>query len=252
MSAAVRLSRDGRQATLTLDRPPLNILDLATVAELSERLAELREDPPQLLWLRGGEHAFSAGVSIQDHAPDKIEAMLSGLHAVILELMQLPSISIAVIRGHCLGGGMELAAGCDLILAAEESTFGQPEIELGCFPPVAAALYPRRLGSGRTLELLLTGRTISAAEAEEMGFVTWLAPAAELGTEMERIAQRFLAKSAAVTRLLKRAVRVGCDDVATALAETERIYLDELSQTEDMAEGVAAFLDKRPPVWKHQ
>ncbi len=253
MTSTVQLERDGRVATLTLDRPPLNILDLATIAELGERIRTLASDPPQLLWLRGRGKAFSVGVSVQDHTPDKVDAMLSGLHGAILSLMALPAISIAVVEGHCLGGGLELAAACDMVLASDAATFGQPEIQLGCFPPVAAALFPSRLGSGRTFELLLSGRTLDAAEAERLGLVTWRVPAGEIAARMGELAELVLSKSAAVTPLLKRAVQAGSGvSAAGALAETERIYLEELTRTEDMNEGVAAFLDKRPPVWKHR
>ena len=253
MTETVQLERSGRSARLTLDRPPLNILDLEMIAELSERLDALASDPPQLLWVHGGAKAFSAGVSIQDHREERVEAMLSGVHGAILDLMALPAISIAVVEGYCLGGGMELAAACDMVLATDDATFGQPEIELGCFPPVAAALLPTRLGSGRTFELLLSGRTIGAEEAERIGFVTWRMPASELEAKIEELNELFLSKSAAVTPLLKRAIRTGSGlSVAGALAETERIYIEELTRTKDMNEGVAAFLEKRPPVWNHR
>jgi cyclohexa-1,5-dienecarbonyl-CoA hydratase len=252
MSSTVRLERDGRVATITLDRPPLNILDLAMIAELSKQLESLGDDPPQLIWLRGSSTAFSAGVAVQDHTEEKVPVMLRGLRACIMSLMALPSISVAVVEGHCLGGGMELAAACDLILARDGSSFGQPEIELGCFPPVAAALFPTRLGAGQTLELLLSGRTIDAAEARRLGFVTWRVPPADVELEMERVAELILSKSAAVTPLLKRAVQTGSGLPIAALGETERIYLEELTKTEDMQEGLDAFLEKRPPVWKHR
>ena len=248
----VRLERSGREATITLDQPPLNILDLAMVDELSQRIGELANDPPQLLWLRGGERAFSAGVAIQDHTKDRVEAMLGGLHSCVLSLMALPSISIAVVEGHCLGGGMELAAACEMVLATDEATFGQPEIELGCFPPVAAVLLPMRLGTGRTYELLLSGRTLDASEAARIGFVTWRVSPGDLESEIERIGETILSKSAAVTPLLKKAVQTGTGMPVLELAETERIYLEELTQTEDMNEGVAAFLEKRAPAWEHR
>lgn len=253
MTVTVLLERDGRAATLTLDRPPLNILDLATIAELAGHMESLKESPPQVLWLRARGKAFSAGVAVEDHTEDKVGEMLSGLHGAILDLMSLPSICVAVVDGHCLGGGMELAAACDMVLATEGSTFGQPEIHLGCFPPVAAALYPARFGSGRTFELLLTGRTFDAEEAERLGFVTWRVARDELEAQVDELNERLLSTSAAVTPLLKRAVRIGgALPAAGALAESERIYLEELTETEDMNEGVAAFLEKRPPTWKHR
>jgi cyclohexa-1,5-dienecarbonyl-CoA hydratase len=256
MSDSIRLELDGRRATLTLAKPPLNILDLTMLGELEARVAELAARPDlQLVVVRGdGGKAFSAGVSIQDHTPDKIERMLLGFHGALERLRALDALTVAAVDGHCLGGGFELACCCDLIYASERSRFGQPEIQLGCFPPVAAALLPRRIGAGPTLELLLSGRTVDAAEARSLGLVDRLLPAAaELDAEVESLAGWLLAKSAAATRLTKRAVRAGLDrPFGPALKEAERLYLTELAASEDMVEGIAAFLAKRPPEWRHR
>ncbi|HTQ80362.1 MAG TPA: enoyl-CoA hydratase/isomerase family protein, partial [Thermoanaerobaculia bacterium] len=235
---------------------PLNILDLATLADLNAALDGLAADPDlQVVVLRGaGERAFSAGVSVQDHTADKVRAMLDGLHGAIRRLRDLPAVTLAAVHGHCLGGGMELALGCDLVLATDDARFGQPEIELGCYPPAAAALYPRLLGASRTLELLLSGRTLSAEEAERLGLVTWRTATLD-GPDggLARVLAQLTARSAAVTRLTKRAVAAGRDhDFAAALQETERLYLEQLCQRADMEEGLTAFLEKRPPVWKHR
>ncbi len=252
---AVRLDRRGRAVTLTLDRPPLNVLDLAALGELGERLRELEtDDGVQLLVVRGaGGRAFSAGVAVEDHTRERAPRMLERFHRALAVLGRLRCVTLAVVEGHCLGGGMELATACDLLLAADGSRFGQPEIEVGCYPPFAAAAYPRRLGGGRTLELLLTGRRLDCAEAERLGIVTHRAPACQLEARLEELTETILSKSAAVTGLLKRAVREGCErPFAEALAATERLYLDELLASADVEEGVAAFLEKRSPRWKHQ
>jgi cyclohexa-1,5-dienecarbonyl-CoA hydratase len=238
-----------------LNRPPLNILDLATLARLNERIAGLAVDPGlQVVVLRGaGERAFSAGVSVQDHTPDKVREMLDGLHGAIRGLRDLPAVAVAAVQGHCLGGGMELALGCDLVLATDDARFGQPEIELGCYPPAAAALYPRLLGTARTLELLLSGRTLSCEEAERLGLVTWRVEAGGLDLGIARVLADLTAKSAAVTRLTKRAVSAGRDlPFDAAIEETEQIYLQDLCSTADMEEGLTAFLEKRKPVWQHR
>lgn len=253
-ASAVRIERTGRTATLWIDRPPLNVLDLATLDELRRAVEELAAEPPQVLLVRGaGERAFSAGVAVEDHTPDKIGAMLEGFHGALRALRALPSVNLAVVQGHCLGGGMELAAACDLVLAGDGARFGQPEIELGCYPPYAAALYPALLGAKRTFDLLLTGRTIDAAEAHRIGFVSRLVPAADLEAAAEGLGAELTAHSAAVTRLTKKAIRAGEGEAfETALAECERIYLDELAATTDMEEGLTAFLEKRPPDWQHR
>ena len=255
MSEPVRLERDGRLATLTLDGPPLNVLDLATVAALEAALAELADETDtQLVVLRGaGGRAFSAGVSVADHVGDRVPAMLAGFHAVIRRLRELPATTLAVVEGHCLGGGLELALACDLVLAADDARFGQPEIQLGCYPPVAAALYPSRLGHARTMELLLTGRVFAAEEAERLGLVTWRAAPERLAARLDELVAELTRPSRAVARLLKRAVRAGSEQpFDAALAAAEHLYLEELARTDDMHEGIAAFLEKRPPVWRHR
>jgi cyclohexa-1,5-dienecarbonyl-CoA hydratase len=251
----VLYSRRDRIGELTLNQPPLNILDIETLEELGRRLDELASDDQlQLLWLRAaGEAAFSAGSAVQDHTPERARSMLTTFHRALSTLRRLPAITIAVVRGHCLGGGMELAACCDMVLAADDSRFGQPEVDLGCFPPVAAALYPTRLGGGRTLELLLSGRLLDCGEAERLGLVTWRVPAAQLEGKIQEIGARLTSKSAAVTRRIKRAVQAAHGrSFDEALAETERIYLEDLLRTEDAREGIAAFLAKRSPEWRHR
>jgi cyclohexa-1,5-dienecarbonyl-CoA hydratase len=243
-----------RASVLVVDRPPLNVLDLATLGELERVLAQVAAAPPQVLVVRGGgERAFSAGVAVEDHTPDLVETMLGRFHGALALLRDLPSITVAAVRGHCLGGGMELAAACDLVVAEEGARFGQPEIKLGCYPPYAAALYPARLGVQRTFDLLLTGRPLAAAEAAAAGFVARLAPAGGLDAAAAGLVAELTAMSAAVTPLVKRAIRAGeGDGFARALAESERIYLEELAATEDMREGLEAFLAKRPPAWRHR
>lgn len=244
------LDRDGRTATLTIDRPPLNILDIPTIRRLEKAISELED--AQLVVIRGaGDRAFSAGVAVQDHTPDLVGPMLESLHGAIRKLRDLPAVTVAAVQGHCLGGGMELALACDLVVAREDARFGQPEIELGCYPPVAAALYPSLIGPGRTLDLLLTGRTLTCEEAERMGLIARRVENLDEG--LAKLSAEILAKSGAVVRLTKKAVRAGRDrGFNEALTESERLYLDELCPTADMAEGIAAFLEKRRPVWKHR
>ena len=251
----ILLARAERTATLTLNRPPLNILDVPTIDRLGEAVGELAADPDlQIVVVRGAGHrAFSAGVAVQDHTPDKVTAMLESLHGTIRRLRELDAVTVAAVHGHCLGGGMELALSCDLVIAEDGARFGQPEIELGCFAPVAAALLPSRIGAGRTLDLLLTGRTLNCEEAERLGLVNRRVPAGRLDATLAALVAGVTARSAPVTRLTKRAVRAGRDlPFSAALAETERIYKEELLLLEDLEEGAAAFLEKRKPAWRHR
>ncbi|HEX4964796.1 MAG TPA: enoyl-CoA hydratase-related protein [Thermoanaerobaculia bacterium] len=244
-----------RTAAITLNRPPLNILDVPTINLLGEAMDSLAADRDlQIVVLRGaGDRAFSSGVAVQDHTPDKVAAMLESLHSAIRRLRDLDAITVAAVHGHCLGGGMELALACDLVIAEEGARFGQPEIELGCFAPVAAVLLPPRIGPGRTLDLLLTGRTLTCEEAERLGLVTRRVPTGALNATLANLLAGITARSAPVTRLTKKAVRAGRDlPFAEALTESERIYKEELLPLEDMEEGVAAFLEKRKPVWRQR
>lgn len=252
----VHIQSAERVAWLTIDRPPLNILDIPTIQQLGAAIASLDQLGPdlQVVVLRGaGERAFSAGVAVQDHTSDKVAPMLESFHRAIRLLRDLPAVTIAAVQGHCLGGGMELALSCDLVIASDDARFGQPEVDLGCYPPVATALYPSLIGPGRTLDLLLTGRTFDCHEAEGLGLVTRRVPAAGFEAAVNELMAQITSKSTPVTRLTKAAVRAGRDrGFSAGLAEAERLYLDELARTEDMQEGITAFLEKRRPEWRHR
>jgi cyclohexa-1,5-dienecarbonyl-CoA hydratase len=255
MTHDIRVEQENRVATLTIDIPPLNVLNIAALDELDRAVATLSQDDRlQLLIVRGGgEKAFSGGVSVQDHTPDKIESMLASFHAGLRRLLLFPTPTLAAIDGYCLGGGMELAAACDLRYAAAGCTFGQPEIELGCYPPWAATQYPGLIGLGNTVDLLLTGRTFDTAEAVRLGFVHREVEPGHLDAAVAELSGRLTSKSAPVSRLAIRAIRAGLgrsfDD---GLSESERIYTEEVTRTADMTEGFSAFLQKRRPEWKHR
>jgi cyclohexa-1,5-dienecarbonyl-CoA hydratase len=252
---AISTERHGRVATVTLDRPPLNVLDLDALRGLGDAITALAGDPElTLVFLRGaGPRAFSAGTAVQDHVPDRVAAMLAAIHGAVRALRALPAITVAAVHGLCLGGGMEIAMSCDLVIATGDSRFGQPEVDLGCFPPVAAALYPARLGAARTLALLLLGGSLSAAEAERQGLVQRLLPEGGLAAGCRALEEELAGKSAPVLRLIKRAVAAGRRLPAEeALAECERLYLEEIAPLADMREGIAAFLEKRRPAWQHR
>ncbi len=245
----------GRTALVTLDRPPLNILDLDALESLRAILDKLAADRElTLVVVRGaGERAFCAGTAVQDHTPERVADMLTGLRRVIEQVRALPALVVAAVAGHCLGGGMELALSCDMVLATEDARFGQPEVGLGCSPPIATALYPALLGPARTIELLAFGKGMDARKAERLGLVQRLVPAGQLVEGCESLISELSTKSAPVLRLIKQAVNASRGlPFAAALAESERIYLEELTRLDDMREGVAAFLGKRPPVWKNR
>jgi cyclohexa-1,5-dienecarbonyl-CoA hydratase len=251
--AASRVGTERRDAVarLTINRPPLNILDLAASRELRAAVEAASVEPAvRLIEIRGaGEKAFCVGTDVRDHFPERAPHMLCEFHALIRAVLCAPQLTLAVVRGHCLGGGMELAIACDFIVASPGARFGQPEIKLGAFPPVAAALLPHLIGEKKALEMILIGEPVSAQEAHRLGLVNRVAD--DLENEAEQFSQALLASSSRVAELARRAARVTSRQAfESALREAERIYLEELLPTEDAREGLQAFLEKRPPAWK--
>lgn len=249
----LRVVREGPTVRVTLDRPPLNIMDLDLLVQLRDALGCLGPDV-RLVILRGeGTRAFSAGADVGDHDPSRARRMLEAFHGALRILRDAPWVSLAVVRGHCLGGGCELACACDLTLCAADSTFGQPEVKVGSFPPAAAAWWPRLVGAKRAAEMILTGRTLSAAEAHAWGLVNAVHPPDEIEPHADALASRILGQSGAVLALARAALRAGAaaPDAGSALSATERIYLDSLLGLADAREGVEAFRAKRTPRWRH-
>lgn len=237
---------------LTINRPPLNILSLAAIQELSQVLDHLKSRQDiSILVLSGAEgKAFSAGLEIKEHMPEKVGEILLNFHQIFHKLAALPQIIIAMIRGYCLGGGSELVAFCDMAIAEEEAIFGQPEIHVGCFPPVGAAILPELMGLKAAFELVLTGRHIPAGEAKTLGLVNRVVPGHLLDENIEQIINSLRQKSSIVLKLAKQALRGHQDEYFKKnLSRVEQIYLQHLIHTEDCREGIVAFLEKRRPQW---
>jgi cyclohexa-1,5-dienecarbonyl-CoA hydratase len=245
---AVRFAARDSVARVTLARPPLNILDLATLAELRERLVSLapRRDIKVIVFGSAIDGTFSAGVDVADHVRERVPEMLDAVHDLIRLMDGLPQVTIAAVDGRCLGGACEIVTYCDFVLATARATFAQPEIDVGCFPPAAAALLPRLVGR-KAWEMILLGETLTADQAEAAGLVTRVV--ASVDAPVELLATRLAARSGAVLALAKKALRVSALE---ALDDCERIYREELAATQDVEEGVRAFLEKRAPRWSDQ
>lgn len=250
----IRYVDDGDVARITLARPPLNILTIGMMEELNAALERAAGHPSlkALLFAAEGK-AFSAGVAVEDHLGDRVKPMLDTFHRIFRRLRDLDCVTVAAVQGAALGGGAELATFCDLSIASEDATFGQPEIKVGVFPPIAALHYPTRIGPQRALQLLLSGELLSAADALRIGLVDRVVARDKLAETVEAELARFTAHSAVVLRLTKRAVRdslgLGFDRGLSAL---ENLYHEELMATEDAVEGLRAFVEKRKPVWKNR
>jgi cyclohexa-1,5-dienecarbonyl-CoA hydratase len=254
MAADVRLELGGPVARLTLCRPPLNILTSAMLVELREGLEGAAADPAtRVVRLDAEGQAFSAGVDVGDHVAERLAPMMEALLALFDALAAVPQPTVAVVQGAALGGGAELVLGTDLCFCAERATFGQPEIKLGVFAPPASVLLPRLIGERRELWLLLSGETIGSAEAERLGLVNAVFPDAELETRASERIARLTALSGAALVHAKRAVRTaGTLAPAEAQRRLHDQYLSELMATHDATEGLASFMAKRPPTWKHR
>lgn len=241
-------------ATIILNRPPLNILDIPMISEMHTAISRISTSSEvKVLVVDHLGKAFSAGVSIQDHTPDKVEQMIGTFHGVIRLLGSFPIPTVALVDGMALGGGCELAVSCDMVLASDRATFGQPEIKVGVFPPVAAVLFPRLIGRNRTLELLLSGETIDANEAQRIGLINKAFPTESFRAKSQEFIHKLTSLSRPVLGLTKRAVNSGLDcNFNEGLAAVEQIYLRELMSTEDAREGLNAFLEKRKPVWRER
>ena len=242
-----------RLASIVLNRPPLNVINLEMMDELSTAWREIEDIRAQVVVISGaGDQAFSAGVDVADHVPGKVDQMIAKFHHVLLQIRKSDCISVAAIHGYTLGGGAELAIMCDLVIAADDTRIGQPEISLGCYPPVATACLPRAIGFHKASEMVLIGEAVSAAAAERLGLVNAVVSRADLDETVDAYVDRLLTKSSAVLPLAKRALREGAEHhFERALERTEELYLRELTKTEDMNEGIRAFLEKRPPSWKN-
>ena len=240
-------------AKITINRPPLNVLNVETIKEIISALenANVDRDLYVVIITGAGERAFSAGVDISAHLPDKVDKTLGQFHKIFHLLTAHNKPTIAVVNGIALGGGCELAIACDMIIASDKAKFGQPEIKVGAIPTVAAALLPKLIGRKQALELIFTGDTISAAEAKQMGLVNKVVPAEKLAEAVEELVRKLKGLSPIVLKFVRKAVYQGIDsDFRKALDGVTNVYLEQLMQTEDAVEGLKAFLEKRKPEWK--
>jgi cyclohexa-1,5-dienecarbonyl-CoA hydratase len=238
-------------ARIALRHAPHNVIDVAMMEELAAALAEIEIRPDvSAIVISGHGKAFSAGVDVAAHVPDKIEEMLAKFDAVIRTFVASKKVTIAAVHGPCLGGGAELAMVCDLVYTTDTAQWGFPEIKLGCYPPVACTALAALVGQKRAAELILTGRTISGEEAAEIGLATRAVPEGELSAAVEECLDG-LRKLSPVALAVTKKASYAWDSMHfdKGLARAERLYLDDLMKTEDAQEGIRAFMEKREPKW---
>lgn len=252
----IKFQLEARVARVTFARPPLNIFNIAMMREINDALNQCAKerDLVAIVFDAAADcRAFSAGVAVEEHAEDTIFQMLDSFHAIFRTLEQLARPVICVIDGPALGGGCELVAACDIAISSERARFGQPEIKLGVFPPVAAVLLPRIIGDKRARELILTGELIEPAEAFRLGLVNYVTSSEMLEHKTTELLATFRELSGAALELTKRAIDLGrgrsLDDT---LKEVEDMYLHDLMKTHDATEGINAFIEKRKPRWRNR
>jgi cyclohexa-1,5-dienecarbonyl-CoA hydratase len=252
LSDRIQITFDIPFARLALSHGKQNVIDLQMMDELSQAIADVEQRPEvsTILLSGAGEH-FSAGVDIPSHTPDKVAVMLDKFHTAIRRLARTPKVTLAVVRGYCLGGGAELAMVCDIVVTTDSAHWGFPEIKLGCYPPVAAAALSAVVGQKRAAELVFTGRIFDGREAAQIGLANRaVVPGKQLDEAVFQYEQYFSGLSAAALAHAKRALYSwDAAHFEKGLARAENIYLKDLIQTQDAQEGIRAWMEKRKPIW---
>lgn len=248
---SVKTSNENGIIRITLNRPPLNVLTIPMMEELISAFLWARQEAGSVVVLDAAGKAFSAGVDVLDHTADKVDKMIEVFDGIFEAMYEIEKPIVAVVNGAALGGGYELVLFCDMVVASEKAKLGQPEIQVGVFPPLACYMLPRLLSWPRAMELLLSGDVIGAERAEQLGLVNKVLPAEGFAEEVEQFIKKFSSLSPVVLAMTKKAARSGLNkDFASGLKAIDHIYLKELMKTKDAVEGLQAFLEKRPPVWE--
>jgi cyclohexa-1,5-dienecarbonyl-CoA hydratase len=244
------ISADGAVHTVTIAKAPGNVVDIAVCKQLLEAIeSAAAASGGKVLVLRGAGKHFSFGASVEEHLPEVAPEMIAALGGVVRALVGFPYPTVVGVQGSCLGGGLELALACGIVIAEETSKLACPEIQLGVLPPAASALL-----TGRAAEdVLLTGRTFHADEAKQIGIVNMIVGTGELDSAVDTYTMtHFVPRSALSLRMATQAIRAPMRaDFERRLDHAERLYVDELLDTHDGVEGIRAFMDKRPPEWKN-
>lgn len=240
-------------ATVTLNRPPVNVMHIPMMAELNSLLETVLADANlAAIVIRANGKAFCAGVDVGDHTADKVGEMIAQFHGIFRKLAVTDALTIAVVDGGALGGGCELATFCDIVLASERAKFGQPEVQVGVFPPIAACVLPAQIGIKKAIELNAIGATIKADEAHRIGLVNQVYPVDGFDGAIDEYVAQIRKLSRPVVRMAKRATTlVARPQILDQLKDVEKLYLKELMKLSDAREGIAAFVEKRSPDWKH-
>ena len=241
-------------AWLTMKRPPYNVLTADMMLEMARAIGELHEARSvRVIVLQASKEctAFSAGVAVEDSRPERAFQTLEAMQAVFNNFLETSKPVVTVVNGPAIGGGCELAALGDIIIATPKARFAQPEVKLGVFPPLAAVILPHVIGHKRALEMIFTGEPLSAMEAQRLGLVSRVIPEEKLAEELKVILTKISEQSAPVLEMAKRVIydTIGLP-LPAAMRKSADIYLNQLMDLEDAQEGLRAAVEKRKPVWQ--
>jgi cyclohexa-1,5-dienecarbonyl-CoA hydratase len=251
----IRFRVEDRIGRITFARPPLNVFNIEMMREIGSAVSACAEREVAAIVFDSDKESrsFSAGVAIEEHVQETIFQMLESFHAIFRLLEQIGKPTIAVVDGAALGGGCELVAACDIVIASDRSRFGQPEIKLGVFPPVAAVLLPVVIGEKRARELILTGEIIDAVEAGRLGLCSYVVPSAQLEPKLLEVLAKLRELSGTSLQFARQALDRGRGrSFEAALDDQENMYIHELMKTQDANEGIKAFMEKRKAVWRNR
>jgi len=241
-------------ARITLNRPKFNMMNIEMMQELNGQLENLLEDDELKCVVidAEGKH-FCTGVEVADHKPEQVDDMIATFNRIFELSDQLEVPIVAVVQGFCLGGGMELAIACDVIVAGQGAQFGQPEIKVGFFPPYAAVRLPQLIGPAKAIEICTSGKFYSAEDARSLGMIAHVFEDEQLTESAEKLVKEIQANSPLIIRLNKRAVKQHLGlSFKPALEGVSDLFLNTLMKTEDTLEGIASYEEKRKPVWKNK
>ncbi len=250
----VKVRVEEEVARLTLDRPEHNLLNERMLSELAVGINTLGEQRNiKLLVLDSAAKAFCGGIELGEYTQRRVFQLLDAFHGAFSAMLDASKPLLVVVNGPAFGGGAELAALGDLVIATPKAKFAQPEIKLGVFPPLAAAILPYLLGPKHALELVLTGETISAERARELGLVNWLVPEEDLQKKVDEVVARVTAQSAPVLTMAKKAIMGSLGlPLRDGVRNSMKVFLNELADLEDSQEGLRALVEKRAPKWKNR
>lgn len=250
----ILIKKEGSIGKIIFNNGSLNILNIAMMEQINEALDDFLEDDTLKVVVIGHHgKSFSAGVDVGEHMGDTVKKMMEVFHGMFKRLNRIKVPTVACVKGAALGGGCEVAAFCDIVLASEKAKFGNPEIKVGVFPPVSAVIFPFIIGEKKSFELLLQGEIINANESHRIGLVNHVFSLESFDQEVTTFLERFTKLSKVVLQYTKKSIKLSIDsDFDTKLDEVEAFYLNELMKTHDANEGLQAFIEKRAPKWENR